>query len=123
MLLFVMAAIVLTGSALAGSDAGKKADLKKMSEAGTLDKQKYLEELQKMDLEGLALCLLHDMERGCRFTGIQGSGGVNAAGDVQGVQVAVMGNLDMRIRGCQIGLCNVITDSSVPFLPVVNMSF
>lgn len=41
--LFAVAAIVLTGSALAGPDAGEKADQKKMSETCTLDKQKYLD--------------------------------------------------------------------------------
>ena len=39
---------------------------------------------------------------GCRFTGLQVSGGVNAAGDAQCVQVAVLGNFDMKMQGCQI---------------------
>lgn len=49
-------------------------------------------------------------------------GTVNLADRMTGVQIGVV-NYCYSMRGIQIGLVNVISDSSVPFLPVINASF
>ena len=49
-------------------------------------------------------------------------GAVNSGTDVAGLQVGVV-NYANTMSGCQVGVLNVIKSSSVPVLPVVNMSF
>lgn len=50
------------------------------------------------------------------------AGLVNIAGDVRGLQIGLLNTTDI-IYGYQIGLINVIKGSKVPFLPIINFQF
>lgn len=50
------------------------------------------------------------------------AGLVNIAGDVRGLQVGLINTTEI-IYGYQIGLINVIKGSRVPFLPIINFQF
>jgi hypothetical protein len=72
-------------------------------------------------------------------SGVQLSGvyGINIAKDVSGVQISSLYNqadameglqlglvnLCNKMKGAQVGLINIITDSNVPFFPVINAHF
>ena len=49
-------------------------------------------------------------------------GAYNGAYNVQGVQIGVI-NTANRMQGVQIGLVNVISNSNVPFFPIINCFF
>ncbi len=55
------------------------------------------------------------------FTGLQ-TGLFNVTEYFCGVQVGLV-NVTRKMHGVQIGLVNVITDSDVPFLPLINCYF
>ena len=58
---------------------------------------------------------------GSSFTGLQ-AGFLNYASICSGVQFGIVNNCK-SMRGVQVGLINVIQESNLPFLPIVNMKF
>jgi len=61
------------------------------------------------------------LNAGNDFEGFQLSA-INWASRCRGLQMGIVNYAD-AMSGCQIGLCNIIKTSAVPFLPVVNMNF
>ena len=69
-------------------------------------------------LDGVQLSAINYASACC---GVQ-IGAFNKCTDMAGLQIGIV-NYVNTMAGCQIGICNVIKSSSVPILPVVNMSF
>lgn len=73
-----------------------------------------------VDMHGLQLAVLHNLNRGVS-SGAQ-FGLVNRAERFSGVQFGLL-NIVQEFHGLQIGLCNYAADSSAPFLPLVRAAF
>jgi len=73
------------------------------------------------DVYGLRLSLLHG--KNDHVYGLD-AGFENFATEMNGIQVALAGNVAIgRMTGIQLGLVNIIKESPVPFLPIINAQF
>lgn len=121
--------------ALAAGGINKASDMSGMQIAGIFGGLNFADDVGGVQVAGM----IGGINAARNLTGVQLSGlfGINIAKDISGVQIgslynqadAMEGlqlglvNLCNKMKGVQVGLINIITESRIPFFPVINASF
>lgn len=113
----------------------KASDVSGMQIAGILGGLNFADDVSGVQMAGtFAGVNVSDNLSGAQLSGLFG---INIAKDVSGVQIgslynqadAMEGlqlglvNLCNKMKGVQVGLINIITESNIPFFPVINANF